>query len=68
MRGKEVIEANNKLYEIYRVLPEEFVTKHPDGVDILKKLWHCDRAFKNKGKYYFVRDIIDVEYETINSN
>jgi len=68
MRGKEVIEANNKLYEIYRVLPEEFVKKRPDGVDILKRLWHCDRAFKNQGKYYFVRDIIDVEYETINSN
>ena len=68
MRGKEVIESNDKLYEIYRVLPEEFVTKRSDGVDILKKLWNCDRAFKNQGKYYFVRDIIDVTYETINSN
>ena len=68
MNRYEVIEANGKLYEIYRTLPEERVKRVKDGVDIIKQLWHCDRAFKNNGKYYCVRDITDVEHETITTD
>lgn len=68
MRHKEVIEVGDKIYEVYRTMPEENVKRVSDGVNILKRLWHCDRAFKNNGKYYFVRDIIDIEYETVTTN
>jgi len=39
--------------------------KVEDGVSLLREYWHCDKAFKNGDKYYFVRDIIDIEYEQI---
>ena len=65
---KQVIQVQGKLYEVYRTMPEERVRRVEDGVDILKRYWHCDRAFKNNGQYYFVRDIIDIEYETIKTD
>ena len=65
MRRLEVIETQGKLYEVYRVIDEDNVKRVKDGVSTLKEYWHCDRAFKNNGKYYFVRDIIDIEYEQI---
>ena len=63
----KVIEVHGKLYEVYRTIPEEQVRRVEDGVEILKTYWHCDRAFKNNGQYYFVRDIIDIQYETVTS-
>ena len=63
--NKEVIETQGRLYIVYRIISEEQVKRVTDGVSILKQYWHCDRAFKNGGKYYFVRDIIDIEYEQI---
>lgn len=68
MRRYEVIEVGGKIYEVYRTLPEAQVTRVEDGVNILKKYWHCDRAFKNNGQYYFVRDIDDIDYEQITTN
>jgi hypothetical protein len=65
MRRYEVIEVGGKIYEVYRTLPEAQVTRVEDGVNILKKYWHCDRAFKNNAQYYFVRDIDDINYEEI---
>lgn len=66
--NKQVIQVQGKLYEVYRTMPEERVRRVEDGVEILKRYWHCDRAFKNNGQYYFVRDIIDIEYETIKTD
>jgi len=68
MRRNEVIEVGDKIYEVYRTLPEAQVKRVDDGVNILKKYWHCDRAFKNNGQYYFVRDIDDIDYEQITTN
>jgi hypothetical protein len=63
--NKQVIEVQGKLYQVYRTISEEQVLKVSDGVELLKQYWHCDRAFKNQGKYYFVKDIIEVDYETV---
>ena len=65
MRRLEVIDIKGKLYEVYRIISEEQVRKVEDGVSLLRQYWHCDKAFKNGDKYYFVRDIIDIEYEQI---
>lgn len=68
MNRGDRIEHADRMFEVYRVIPEENVLRVEDGVSILKQLWHCDRAFKNNGKFYFVRDIIDIEYETVTTN
>ena len=68
MRRFEVIEVNGSKYIVYRTMPEDRVKRVENGVDILKTLWHCDRAFKNNGQYYFVRDIDDIDYEQITTN
>jgi hypothetical protein len=64
----QVIEVQGKLYQVYRTLPETQVIRVEGGVDILKQFWFCDRAFKNNGQYYFVRDIDDITYEDITTN
>ena len=61
----KVIEVQGKLYTVYRTISEAQVKRVENGVDILKTYWHCDRAFKNNGVYYFVRDIDDIEFENI---
>lgn len=68
MKRFDIIEVRDKIYQVYRTIPEDNVRRVSNGVDILKQLWHCDRAFKNNGKYYFVRDIIDIEYEEVTTN
>jgi len=66
--NKQVITVQGRLYEVYRIMPEEQVLRVDKGVELLNQLWHCDRAFKNNGKYYFVRDIDDITYEEITTN
>lgn len=61
----KVIEVQGKLYIVYRIISEAQIKRVEDGVNILKTYWHCDRAFKNNGQYYFVRDIDDIEFENI---
>lgn len=61
----KVIEVQGKLYIVYRIISEAQVRRVDDGVDVLKTYWHCDRAFKNNGQYYFVRDIDDIEFENV---
>ena len=68
MKRFDIIEVGDKIYRVYRIIPEDNVRRVSNGVDILKQLWHCDRAFKNNEKYYFVRDIIDIEYEEVTTN
>lgn len=61
----DILEIQGKLFKVYRIVPESIVNKDKDGVTLLKTLWHCDRAFKHNNQYYFVRDIDDIEFETL---
>ena len=60
----EIINANNNLYQLVRVLKENQL-KNPN-VEDLKKYFHCDTLLRKQGKLYFCRLIKEIEYEEIN--
>jgi hypothetical protein len=35
------------------------------GFRTLRQLWHCSHTFRKEGAIYFVREIEDVEFETL---
>ena len=58
---KEIIYANNKAYQLVRVIREDQL-KNPD-MEILKEYFLCDTLLRKQGLLYFCRLIEDVEYE-----
>ena len=60
---KEVIEVQGKLYRIVRSISESQVNGNIDGLKAWIEMLHCDRSFKNNGRYYIVRDITDINIE-----
>lgn len=66
--NRQVISIKGKLYEVYRTISVDQVSRVDNGVELLKQFWYCDRAFKNQDKYYFVKDIDDISYEDIKTN
>ena len=60
---KEIIYANDKVYQLVRVLKEDQL-KNPD-MEILKEYFLCDKLLRKQGRLYFCRLIEEIEYETI---
>jgi hypothetical protein len=63
---KEIIHANNKAYQLVRVITESQL-KNPD-TSLLKKWFMCDALLRNQGRLYFCRIIEEIEYEEISDN
>ena len=61
---KEIIYANDKAYQLVRVLKENDLN-NPNMED-LKKFFYCDTLLRKQGMLYFCRLIKDIEYEKIN--
>ena len=61
---KEIIYANDKAYQLVRVLKENDLN-NPNMED-LKKFFYCDTLLRKQGVLYFCRLIKDIEYEEIN--
>ena len=61
---KEIISANNNLYQLIRVLKENQL-KDPNTED-LKEYFLCDTVLRKQGLLYFCRLIEEIEYEEIN--
>lgn len=61
----EVVDIKGKLYTIVRTIAEEQVNGNIEGLKAWIDQLHCDRSFKNNGQYYIVRDIADIEFETL---
>ena len=61
---KEIITANDNLYQLVRVLREDQL-KNPNMED-LKKYFLCDTLLRKQGLLYFCRLIEEIEYEEIN--
>ena len=61
---KEIISANNNLYQLIRVLKENQL-KNPNTED-LKEYFLCDTVLRKQGILYFCRIIEEIEYEEIN--
>ena len=60
---KEIIYANDKAYQLIRVITESRL-KNPD-MEILKEYFHCDTLLRKQGVLYFCRLIEEIEYEEI---
>ena len=61
---KEIISANDNLYQLIRVLKENQL-KDPNTED-LKEYFLCDTVLRKQGLLYFCRIINEIEYEEIN--
>ena len=61
---KEIITANDNLYQLVRVLRENQL-KNPNMED-LKEYFLCDTLLRKQGLLYFCRLIKEIEYEEIN--
>ena len=61
---KEIITANDNLYQLVRVLKENQL-KNPNMED-LKEYFLCDTLLRKQGLLYFCRLIEEIEYEEIN--
>ena len=60
---KEIIAANDNLYQLVRVLKEDQL-KNPNMED-LKEYFLCDTLLRKQGLLYFCRLIEEIEYEEI---
>ena len=60
---KEIIAANDNLYQLVRVLREDQL-KNPNMED-LKEYFLCDTLLRKQGLLYFCRLIEEIEYEEI---
>ena len=58
---KEIIYANDKAYQLVRVIREDRL-KNPD-MEILKEYFLCDKVLRKQGLLYFCRLIEEIEYE-----
>ena len=61
---KEIITANDNLYQLVRILREDQL-KNPNMED-LKEYFLCDTLLRKQGLLYFCRLIKEIEYEEIN--
>ena len=61
---KQIITANNNLYQLIRVLKENQL-KNPNMED-LKEYFLCDTLLRKQGLLYFCRIIEEIEYEEVN--
>ena len=57
----QIINANDKLFKVVRIIRENSKW----DLETLRTLWHCSHTFKKEGAIYFVREIEDVEFETL---
>ena len=60
---KEIIYANDKVYQLVRVIREDQL-KNPD-MEILKEYFLCDTLLRKQGLLYFCRLIENIEFEEI---
>ena len=59
---KEIIYANNKAYQLVRIIREDRL-KNPD-MEILKEYFNCDKVLRKQGLLYFCRLVEEVEIIT----
>ena len=60
---KEIIYANDKVYQLVRVIREDQLN-NPD-MEILKEYFNCDKLLRKQGKLYFCRLIEEIEFEDV---
>lgn len=62
----KVIEVNGTQYEIVRTLPVSPGEVLPKELtDEMKTYWMAEKVFKNQNTYYFVNEIVEVDFVEI---
>jgi hypothetical protein len=63
--NKQVLNIGGNLYLVHRTISEAQVRGNIDALKAWCSMLMCDRVFNNKGFFYLVKDIIDTDYEEI---
>ena len=61
----KIIEVQDRMFQIKRVLPESKINEVEDWVSLLKQYYHCDTMFRAKGHLWLCNKIIDIDYEEL---
>ena len=65
MINQEIINIQEKLFQVKRKFPEHRINLEKGDIADLKLFFHCDTIFKAQGLIWFVNKIKDIEYEEI---
>ena len=65
MINQEIINIQEKLFQVKRKFPEHRINLEKGNIADLKLFFHCDTIFKAQGLIWFVNEIKNISYEEI---
>ena len=65
MINQEIINIQEKLFQVKRKFPEHRINLEKGDIADLKLFFHCDTIFKAQGLIWFANEIKTVEYEEL---
>lgn len=65
MAKLDLIQFNNKYYQLVRTIKVEQVGDNMDGLKAWRDYLHCDHVLKHNDHFLMVRFVDDVEWEEI---
>tara|TARA_B100001059_G_scaffold200318_1_gene207055 strand:- start:642 stop:842 length:201 start_codon:yes stop_codon:yes gene_type:complete len=65
MINQEIINIQEKLFQVKRKFPEHRINLEKGDIADLKLFFHCDTIFKAQGLIWFVNEIKTIEYEEL---
>ena len=65
MINQEIINIQEKLFQVKRKFPEHRINLEKGNPTDLKIFFHCDTIFKSKGLIWFANEIKTIEYEEL---
>lgn len=66
MGGNQIVEFNEKLYQLVRTIKVSQVGNNMEGLKAWRDFLHCDHVLKHNELYLMVRFVDDIEWEEIN--
>ena len=65
MINQEIINIQEKLFQVKRKFPEHRINLEKGDIADLKLFFHCDTIFKAQGLIWFGNEIKTIEYEEL---
>jgi hypothetical protein len=66
MGRNQIVEFNNKLYQLVRTIKVEQVNNNMEGLKAWRDYLHCDHVLRHNDQYLMVRFVDDIDWEEIN--
>ena len=63
MNTHDIIEIQERMFQVKRKLPEKKIDLTKGSIADLKKYFHCDSLFKAQGFLWLCNEIPPIEYE-----